>query len=88
MSLSVFASNILYITSIGYAFKYTSTLLCMLTPSCLCVCVCVCVCVCADPDERAQDMIQDYQRECGNMRVKPVTKLLEQLEVHTYILSV
>ena len=48
------------------------------------MCVCVCVCVCADPDERAQDMIQDYQRECGNMRVKPVTKLLEQLEVHTY----
>ena len=46
-----------------------------------CVCVCVCVCVCADPNERAKDMINAYQRECSTTRVKPVTKLLEQLEV-------
>ena len=35
----------------------------------------------ADPNERAQDMIIAYQRECNNMKVKPVTKLMEQLEV-------
>ena len=28
-------------------------------------------------------MILAYQRECNNMKVKPVTKLMEQLEVHT-----
>ena len=28
-------------------------------------------------------MILAYQRECSSMRVKPVTKLLEQLEVCT-----
>ena len=39
----------------------------------------------ADPHERAQDMIFAYQRECNNMKVKPVTKLLEQLEVCIYM---
>ena len=45
----------------------------------------VCVCVCADPNERAKDMINAYQRECSTTRVKPVTKLLEQLEVYMYV---
>ena len=27
-------------------------------------------------------MIYAYQKECSNMRVKPVSKLLEQLEVN------
>ncbi|CAI8032182.1 Protein phosphatase 1 regulatory subunit 37 [Geodia barretti] len=44
-----------------------------------CIVTCVCVCV-ADPNERAKDMINAYQRECSTTRVKPVTKLLEQLE--------
>ena len=37
-----------------------------------------------DPNERAQDMIYAYQRECSNMRVKPVIKLMEQLEVYIH----
>ena len=31
-------------------------------------------------------MINAYQKECSIMRVKPVIKLLEQLEVRTYMM--
>ena len=35
----------------------------------------------ADPNETAQDMVNVYRQECSAMRVRPITKLLEQLEV-------
>jgi len=36
-----------------------------------------------DPNESAVDMIEAYKRECSNMRIKPISKLLEQLAVST-----
>ena len=35
----------------------------------------------ADPDEKAMDMIEAYRSECANARIRPISKLLEQLEV-------
>ena len=40
-----------------------------------------CVFECTDPNETAKDMIEAYKKECVAMRVRPVAKLLEQLEV-------
>ena len=34
-----------------------------------------------DPNESAMDMIEAYKRECASMRIKPISKLLEQLAV-------
>ena len=34
-----------------------------------------------DPGETAYDMINSYKRECANLRVRPISKLLEQVEV-------
>ena len=34
-----------------------------------------------DPNETAHDMVDIYRRECSSLRVKPISKLLEQLEV-------
>ena len=39
----------------------------------------------ADPEETAQDMVYVYRQECMAMRVRPITKLLEQLEVRTHL---
>ncbi|KAL5463506.1 hypothetical protein EMCRGX_G032406 [Ephydatia muelleri] len=33
-----------------------------------------------DPNETARDMVEAYKRECSAMKVRPITKLLEQLE--------
>ena len=35
----------------------------------------------ADPNESAMDMIEAYKRECATMKVRPISKLLEQLAV-------
>ena len=34
-----------------------------------------------DPDETAKDMIETYKNECNGVKVRPIGKLLEQLEV-------
>ena len=39
------------------------------------------LCVFSDPNETAKDMTDKYKTECANMRIRPIAKLLEQLEV-------
>ena len=34
-----------------------------------------------DPNETAKDMIESYKRECVFLKIRPISKLLEQLEV-------
>lgn len=34
-----------------------------------------------DPNETAKDMTDRYKTECANSKVRPIAKLLEQLEV-------
>lgn len=35
----------------------------------------------ADPNETAKHMIDRYKSECNSAKIRPITKLLEQLEV-------
>ena len=37
--------------------------------------------VTSDPNESAKDMIESYKRECAILKIRPISKLLEQLEV-------
>lgn len=34
-----------------------------------------------DPNETAKDMIGSYKKECSLLKIRPISKLLEQLEV-------
>ena len=34
-----------------------------------------------DPNETAKDMIESYKKECMLLKIRPISKLLEQLEV-------
>ena len=34
-----------------------------------------------DPNETARDMTDRYKVECSNAKIRPIAKLLEQLEV-------
>ena len=36
---------------------------------------------CTDPNETALDMIESYKQECLAVKVRPIGKVLEQLEV-------
>ena len=38
-------------------------------------------CISPDPNETAKDMIQSYKKECSLLKIRPISKLLEQLEV-------
>lgn len=38
-------------------------------------------CISPDPNETARDMIQSYKKECSLLKIRPISKLLEQLEV-------
>ena len=40
-----------------------------------------CNCTTTDPNETAKDMTDKYKTECANSKVRPIAKLLEQLEV-------
>ena len=38
-------------------------------------------CIAPDPNETAKDMIESYKKECSLLKIRPISKLLEQLEV-------
>ena len=38
-------------------------------------------CIASDPGETAKDMIESYKKECVLLKIRPISKLLEQLEV-------
>ena len=38
-------------------------------------------CIAPDPSETAKDMIESYKKECSLLKIRPISKLLEQLEV-------
>ena len=38
-------------------------------------------CISPDPNETARDMIESYKKECSLLKIRPISKLLEQLEV-------
>lgn len=39
-----------------------------------------------DPSETAKDMTDRYKTECANLKIRPIGKLLEQLEVCLHLL--
>lgn len=69
--VTVWAVVCLYYEGRCVEYNCTLILLCPLPPHC----------IAPDPNETAKDMIESYKKECSLLKIRPISKLLEQLEV-------